>query len=142
MLNLKKSKKFKILAFIGTILLSVGMMTSCKYLDLDYEKGSLVVRNESGKTNMDITSVFVAAKGESGFTLVFTGAIKNDKAQFIRLNPGSYRVQVGVTTTDPDTNVSTTKYYQTGHNDYRKLDKDDFLTVVFDYDAGWGIHFD
>jgi len=115
---------------------------SCKLIDDG--KGTLVVRNEVGDSNIVISEVYVKVKGSSGYNRVFTGSIKSDRSHFIELEPDYYSVMIKATTTAPGTLTSTSKEYETDFNDYREIKKDKFLTVIFDVDSAGkkGIYFD
>ena len=121
-----------ILAFFGLLILA---LSSCKLPEDG--KGTLVVRNENGDTNVEITKVFVWEKKTSGYNLVFTGSIKNDQSHFISLDPGYYSIMITATTTALGI-FSSSKNYDL-YNIQEELKEDKFLTVIFD---GNGLYFE
>ena len=112
-------------------------LVSCK-VNVDDDKGSIAVRNESGNENLVITAVYVMEKGTSGYNLVSTCSVKDGRSQFVEQKSGEYSVKVAVTSYVLDVPYQV-KYYDTGYNNYRKLKEDGFLRVVFD---GSGIYFE
>ena len=126
-------KKFFILS------LFCFLLSSCTFnTDIEDNNGSLVVRNQCDNSSVEISEVYVMKKGGSGYNLVFSGSIENDKAHFIELESGEYSVKVAVSLNLYDM-FYTVKYYDTGYNIFKKIDDGCFLNVVFD---GNGIYFE
>ena len=114
-------------------------LSSCKLIE--NEKGSLVVRNESDDLTIVISEVYVKERGTSGYNKVFTGSIKDGSSHFIQLDPGHYSVKA--ITTETIGLDSTTSEHDTGHNTYKELKENGFITVILDYDgADLGISFE
>ena len=119
--------------FLGLLVIA---LSGCKIVSNN--KGSLVIRNESGNSNVEISAVYVMPKGTSGYNLVFSGSIQNGSAHFIELEAGEYSVMIYAKTTALGVFSSETKY-ETGYNIYKELDENGFITVIFD---GKGIYFE
>jgi len=121
------------------IFFSVLLLAGCTVEASDNDKGSLVVSNRCyDNPDAEISAIYVKEKGSTGYVLVYSGAVKSDRSQFVELKPGEYSVKVEVTTNIID-GFSTVRYYDTGYNIYRKLKADGFVNVTFD---GSGIYFE
>ncbi len=121
--------------FFGLLVIA---FSGCKVTLIDNNKGSLVIRNESGNPDVEIFAVYVMQKETSGYNLVFSGSIQNGSAHFIELEAGEYSVMICAKTT-AHAIFSSEKKYETGYNICKELDENGFLTVIFD---GKGIYFE
>lgn len=121
--------------FFGLLVIA---FSGCKVTLINNNKGSLVIRNESGNPDVEIFAVYVMQKETSGYNLVFSGSIKDGSSHFIELEAGEYSVMIYAKTTAHGI-FSSEKKYETGYNIYKELDENGFVTVIFD---GKGIYFE
>lgn len=114
------------------ILIFTAVIFSCS---LNENEGVLLVKNNSGDTS--IKNVMIKSETDSGFHSVYSGEIKADDSFYISVPEGEYCAKIETEKTLLN-GESETKTFETGYNDYKKIDRENTQTIIFD---GNGIFF-
>ena len=119
-------------SFFSVILIFTAVIFSCS---LNENEGVLLVKNNSGDTS--IKNVMIKSETDSGFHSVYSGEIKADDSFYISVPEGEYCAKIETEKTLLN-GESETKTFETGYNDYKKIDRENTQTIIFD---GNGIFF-